>query len=206
MAVFSCYGQTTLTAIPQNPFENIRPGSNELAPALDQQSDVEDPCSVYRTKFTLLQSQQSQLDRRAVIAVLGAPTEFYSSDHNATIWAYRAEGCLGEIRFDSKGFLRSALLGPQQGVGGSAKLDPAESRKPIVGASKRFPSTPKSNRAMGNRARTILLTTMVLGGVGAAVYFGAKASSGNCSVPSDRASDGSRCGGRSASSRPGGRP
>src|SRR4051794_38429690 len=61
-------------------------------------------------------------------------------------------------------------------------------------------------------AKAIIITTLVLGGIGVGGYYGYKSGlfagsgGGACNVPSDRASDGSRCGGRAASVRPGGRP
>ncbi|MCF1433270.1 transmembrane anchored protein [Agrobacterium vitis] len=46
--------------------------------------------------------------------------------------------------------------------------------------------------------RTIILSIMVLIGMSAVSYA-------SCNQPDDRASDGSRCGGRAASERPGGK-
>jgi hypothetical protein len=92
--------------------------------------------------------------------------------------------------------------------------------EPVIGAmearqrGRAFPgcdpsSAPKVRRASRNRAKNIAIAALVIGGIVVAGYYGHKAGiggGGRCNLPTDRAADGSLCGGRASSERPGGRP
>ena len=164
-------------------------------------------------------SQPTRFDRAAVERMLGIPSSVQQLPSGASRLVYTFEQCGGEILLDQSGVVRTAVLAPKMHVNpivASAKMveqrSVTQQRIQKVEQTRRIAPTtpvrePELRKSRGGLAKKIIISTLVLAGIGAAVYYGGHTSgSGPCNVPSDRAADGSRCGDRAASVRPGGRP
>ena len=90
----------------------------------------------------------------------------------------------------------------------SAARNPAGRRLALPQDSHRRPTYERTLSVTSTRHTSHLkpvgIVLLVAAGIGTAVYFGKGRKTGVCNVPSDLASDGSLCGGRAASERPGG--
>jgi hypothetical protein len=175
--------------------------------------------------------QLRKWDLDAVKRELGDP-ESVRMESSESLLTYRLnERCAGEIRLDSSGFVSTTSLiridtvvtvksiresedARVADLRPMAKGDPPSLKSVTTPHRSVHPVTPaKKERVKKGHAKALIITSLVLGGIAAGSYYGYQAGlfsggrgSGVCNVPSDRASDGSRCGGRAASVRPGGRP
>lgn len=187
---------------------------NQVKPENREQIDVQDPCLMFRRSFAVIISEATRYDYfvvRDAIAALGVPSESEPTPGGGKKYTYRWESCTGEITLDSGGFARSAVLaadplshprtvGPRSRAGVDIEHGPVRpgwQPRPVLAQ----PATKQPETI--SRSRKALVWTLVVVGAGAAVYGGYKAGlgGGRCNSPSDRASDGSRCGGRAASVR-----
>lgn len=161
-------------------------------------------------------------DRGAVENILGAPSSVAGGAGGETKLIYRYVACLGAVTLNARGYLVHAELTPIEQASPRARTPETKeqvvAKEPILPEAEQAPripgpvtrlTAPEVQKPSAGRGKQILRWTLVTVGVGALGYYGYKArgtGSGNCNVASDRAADGSRCGGRAASERPGGRP
>lgn len=171
-------------------------------------------------------NEQTGLDRAAVLKLLGAPSSVAAAPNGETKLSYQYVACLGEVSLDPQGNVVTAVLTPIEPV--RRRTNHVQSAGPTVADEPDIPPTEQTLRKPSpvpvsrfgesddrkpgaSRTKQILRWTLLTVGVSALGYYGYKArgsssGSGNCNNPNDIAADGSRCGGRAASERPGGRP
>jgi hypothetical protein len=94
-------------------------------------------------------------------------------------------------------------------AGIAAPFKPLATFSPLARSSSSVAPPPSQSEVQKPKTRKILMFGLIVGVAAGTAFLGRNLSSkgyGNCRYPDDLASDGSRCGGRAASVRPGGLP
>jgi hypothetical protein len=223
LIALACHGQLpTGSVTEQNPCAKHEPQISSIQRGINESKSTQTLSNGVRISGEF--GRPTRYDLTLLNRQIGEPTSIETL-FNGSLNTYDfKDGCVAKVRLDSDGVAQSAWLlvqlphpAPEPKVTSSKE---GELRQPVSITSlapepRRVTAvTPVRSpkvRSSGH-AKAIIITTLVLGGIGVGGYYGYKSGlfagsgGGACNVPSDRASDGSRCGGRAASVRPGGRP